>query len=112
MPEVRQWAAEWAAAARGPLRVECKQVGGRHFGANSIPGHAWLDSYDGAWALLGVRPDVRRLAGLIEACAGTGLVPWVTGHPMRALRLADDWDRLLATVSWLEQHQAPGMYLR
>ena len=113
LPEVRQWAAEWAAAAaRGPLRVEYKLVGGRHFGANSIPGHAWLDSYDGAWALLGVRPDVRRLAGLIEACAGTRLVPWLTGHPLRALRLADDWDRLLATVRWIEQRQAPGMYLR
>ena len=111
--EVQRWAAEWAAAAAGgPLRVEYKQVGGRHFGANSIPARAWLDSYDDAWALLGVRPDVRRLAGLIEAARGTRLVPWLTGHPMRALRLADDWDRLLATVSWIEQRQAPGMYLR
>jgi hypothetical protein len=31
---------------------------------------------------------------------------------MRALRLADDWDRLLATVTWVEQRQVPGMYLR
>jgi hypothetical protein len=112
LPEVRQWAAEWAAAARGPLRVEYKQVGGRNFGANSIPGRAWLDSYDGAWALLRVGSDVRRLAELIEAARGTRLVPWLTGHPMRALRLADDWDRLLATVGWIEQRQAPGMYLR
>ena len=42
LAEVRQWAAEWAAAAGGPLRVEYKQVGGRHFGANSIPARAWL----------------------------------------------------------------------
>jgi hypothetical protein len=113
LADVRQWAAEWAAfAARGPLRVEYKQVGGRHFGANSIPARAWLDSYDGAWALLGVRPDVRRLTGLIDAARGTRLVPWLTGHPMRALRLADEWDRLMATVKWIEQHQAPGMYLR
>ncbi len=112
LAEVRQWAAEWAAAARGPLRVEYKQVGGRHFGANSIPGRAWLDSYDDAWALLRAGSDVRRLAGLIEAARGTRLVPWLIGHPMRALRLADDWDRLLATVGWIEQRQAPGMYLR
>jgi hypothetical protein len=52
------------------------------------------------------------VAGLIEAARGTRLVPWLTGHPMRALRLADDWDRLLATVRWIEQRQAPGMYLR
>jgi hypothetical protein len=111
--QVRQWAAEWAAAAAGgPLRVEYKQVGGRHFGANNIPARAWLDSYDDAWALLRVGAEVRRLTGLIEAARGTRLVPWLTGHPMRALRLADDWDRLLATVSWIEQRQAPGMYLR
>ena len=112
LAEVRQWAAEWAAAAGRPLRVEYKQVGGRHFGANSIPARAWLDSYDDAWALLRVGAEARRLTGLMEAARGTRLVPWLTGHPMRALRLAGDWDRLLATVRWIEQHQAPGMYLR
>jgi hypothetical protein len=76
------------------------------------PGHAWLDNYEEVWALLRVGAEVRRLAGLIKAARGTRLVPWLTGHPMRALRLADDWDRLLATVRWIEQRQAPGMYLR
>jgi hypothetical protein len=34
LADVRQWAAEWTAvAARGPLRVEYKQVGGRQCGA-------------------------------------------------------------------------------
>jgi hypothetical protein len=112
LAEVRQWAAEWAAAAGGPLRVEYKQVGGRDFGTNSIPGRAWLDGYEDIWALLQVGAEVRRLTGLITAARGTRLVPWLTCHPMRALRLADDWDRLLATVRWIEQHQAPGMYLR
>lgn len=112
LTEARQWAAEWAAAARGPLRVEYKQVGGRHFGANSVPCRAWLDSYDEAWALLGVRSDVRRLRGLIESTLGTRLVPWLARHPMRALRLADEWCMLLATVRWIEQRQMPDMYLR
>jgi len=112
LAEVRQWAAEWAEAARGPLRVEYQPVGGRHFGANSIPARAWVDSYDDVWALLKVGSDVRRLTGLIEAARGTRLVPWLTAHPMRALRLADDWDRLLATVTWIQRRQVPGMYLR
>lgn len=110
--DVQQWAAEWADAARGSLRVEYRQVGGRHFGANSIPCRAWLDSYDQAWALLKVRPDVQRLTNLIEVSRGTRLVPWLTSHPMRALGLADRWDRLLATVRWIDERQAPGMYLR
>lgn len=110
--EVRQWAAEWADAARGPLRVEYKQVGGRQFGVNSLPCRAWLDGYEQTWALLKVGPDVRRLSELMKAAQGTRLIPWLTGHPMRALRLADVWDKLLATVGWIEQRQVPGMYLR
>jgi hypothetical protein len=112
LAEVQQWAAEWAEAARGPLRVEYKHVGGRHFGTNSIPCRAWLDGYDKAWALLNVHPDVRRLTDLIEATRGTRLVPWLARHPMRALRLADVWEKLLATVRWIERSQVPGMYLR
>lgn len=112
LTEVRQWAAEWQANARGPLRVEYKQVGGRHFGANSLPARAWLDSYDDTWTLLKVGQDVRMLTGLIEASDGTRLVPWVRSHPLRALRHAADWDRLLAVVRWIEFSQLPGMYLR
>jgi hypothetical protein len=55
---------------------------------------------------------VRRLTELIEAARGTRLVPWLASHPMKALRNADAWDKLLATVRWIEQRQAPGMYLR
>jgi hypothetical protein len=110
--EVRQWAAEWEGTGRGPLRLEYKQVGGRHFGVNKIPGRAWLDSYDDAWALLRVGSEVRRLSELIESARGTRLVPWLSGHPMKALRHADAWDKLLATVRWIEQRQEPGMYLR
>jgi len=90
LAEVRQWAAQWAEAARG----------------------AWLDGYEETWALLKVGPGVRRLNELMEAASGTRLIPWLTCHPMRALRLANDWDQLLATVRWIEQRQAPGMYLR
>jgi hypothetical protein len=112
LADVRRWAAEWVQAARGPLRVEYKQVGGRHFGVNSVPCRAWLDGYDDAWVLLGVQDEVRRLHELTETADGTHLVPWLAGHPMRALRLAGAWDRLVATVRWIERHQAPGMYLR
>jgi hypothetical protein len=38
-----------------------------------------------------VGAEVRRMTGLIAAARGTRLVPWLTGHSMRALRLADDW---------------------
>jgi hypothetical protein len=112
--EVQKWAGEWEQAARGPLRVEYKRVGGRHIGVNLIPGRAWVDGYEQAWTLLGAAGEIRRLADLAEQtrAASPRLAPWLTGHPVRALGLAADWPKLLATVAWIDQRQTPGMYLR
>lgn len=114
LAEVQKWAGEWEQAARGPLRVEYKKVGGRHIGANLIPGRAWVDGYEQAWTLLGAAAEIRRLADLTEQtrAACPRLVPWLTGHPVRALGLAADWSQFLATVAWIDQNQTPGMYLR
>jgi hypothetical protein len=114
--EVQQWMACWAPArsGRGPLRVEYKKVGGRHIGSNEIPCRAWIDGYDQAWALLGTRDEVRRLAELAELTRAECplLLPWLVTGAVRVLRLADDWARLVATVRWIDQRQQPGMYLR
>jgi hypothetical protein len=114
LAEVQQWAAEWARSARGSVRVEYKQVGGRQVGANLIPSRAWIDGYDQAWDLLGVRAEVRTFRSLADATAGScpRLVPWLARRPMQALKLADRWDKLLATVRWIDERQSPGMYLR
>jgi hypothetical protein len=114
LAEVQAWAAEWALAARGPLRVEYKKVGGRHVGTNLIPCRAWIDGYDQAWELLGVRAEVRRFRSLADVTAGScpQLVPWLTRRPMQLLKLAGRWDKLLATVRWIDERQSPGMYLR
>lgn len=112
--EVQQWAREWEQASQGPLRVEYKKVGGRHVGSNMIPCRAWIDGYDQAWALLGVDAAVGRFADLAEQTLAScpRVLPWLARHPMKALRLQDRWDRLLATVRWIDQRQSPGMYLR
>jgi hypothetical protein len=112
--EARTWAGEWQRAARGPLRVECKKVGGRSFGLNEVPWRAWIDSYEQAWSLLGVAPDAARLAGLVEQtkAACPRLVPWLARRPLRALKLASEWDLLLATVAWIDSRDVSGMYLR
>jgi hypothetical protein len=114
LAEVQEWAAEWARAGRGPLRVEYKKVGGRHVGANSIPCRAWIDGYDQAWDLLSVRAEVSRFSTLAQATAACcpRLVPWLARRPMQLLTLADRWDKLLATARWIDERQSPGMYLR
>jgi hypothetical protein len=112
--EVRAWAGEWAKAARGPLRLEYKQVGGRLVGTNMIPARAWLDGYDQAWDLLGTRDDVRLFAALAKRTKAEAprLAVWLERRPVKALQLADAWESLLATVRWIDERQAPGMYLR
>jgi hypothetical protein len=117
LAEVQDWAAEWTRAGSGtssPLRVEYKRIGGRQVGTNMIPCRAWIDGYDQAWELLGVRAQVRRFRILADATAAScpRLLPWLTRRPMQLLKLADRWDKLLATVRWIDERQSPGMYLR
>src|ERR1700691_784584 len=98
--DVQEWVAEWERADRGPLRVEYKRVGGRHFGINMIPARAWLDGYEQAWTLLGAGADVRKLTEMAERVKAEcpRLVPWLVARPAKALRLAGEWRHLLATV--------------
>jgi hypothetical protein len=114
LAEVQKWAGEWEQADRTLLRVEYKKVGGRHFGTNMIPCRAWIDGYDQAWALLGTRAEVRRLVSLMDRTKAEcpSLASWLTRRPVKALQLADVWEHMLATVRWIDQRQAPGMYLR
>jgi hypothetical protein len=112
--EARRWAADWDRAARGPLRVEYKTVGGRSFGANDIPAAAWLDSYDHAWEATGSRAHARALAALAERTrsAHPALLPWLARRPLKALDLAGSWDRLLAVIGWVLARDTAGLYLR
>jgi hypothetical protein len=112
LADVQEWARQWSSAADGPLRVEYKQVGGRHFGTNTIPNRAWLDSYDDAWALLRTGGQVRRVSLLLSAASDAGVGSWVIRYPLKALSLADEWDRLLAVVDWIDSRQVPGMFVR
>jgi hypothetical protein len=114
LAEIQAWAAEWERAGRGPLRVEYKQVGGRLVGANQIPGRAWLDGYAQAWELLGARRQVSELIRLADRAKAEcpRVLGWLERYPVQALGLAADWDRLLATVRWIDEHQLTGLYIR
>jgi hypothetical protein len=112
--EARRWAADWDRAARGPLRVEYKTVGGRFFGANDIPAAAWLDSYDPAWKATGSLAYAHALTTMAERTrsAQPALLPWLARRPLRALDLAASWDRLLAVTGWVLTRDTAGLYLR
>jgi hypothetical protein len=112
--EARAWAAEWERAARGPLRVEYRRVGGRLVGANELPGRAWVDGYAQAWELLDAGHQVSELTVLADRAKAECpcILPWVERNPVRVLQLSDDWDRLLATVRWINDNQRDNLYVR
>ncbi len=40
------------------------------------------------------------------------VVPWVERNPVKVLQLAAGWERILATVRWIDEHQRGGLYVR
>jgi hypothetical protein len=116
--DARDWIArlrecEKSNSAAG-YRLVWREVRHRVLGANSLPVEAWVDSLDDALALIGRRRDAERFQQLLASTREQqpSLLPWLARCPMRALELADDWERLLRIVGWVQARPRPGVYLR
>lgn len=109
---VRAWTRELTDSA--PLRVEWQQVRHRVQGLQRLPSSVWIDSMADALTWLGRRREWDRFVALIVMTQQDHphLLPWLAKRPLQALELADDWQRLLAVVSWLRANPRPGIYLR
>jgi hypothetical protein len=79
-----------------------------------VPAAIWVDTLDDALAIVGKTREARRFARLVETTRQRqpALLEWLARNPLKALALADDWDRLLDVVDWIRQHPRPGIYLR
>lgn len=112
---VRVWVDDLRSGSRGGSRyvLESVGVGGRHFGRNEIPARAHVDSYDQAFALLGVAHEVARFRRLLAVVADESeVLAWVSTHPLRALAVADAWPGLVSAYRWLRASAGPSLYLR
>lgn len=107
--DVRRWARTWDTAG---WRVERASVGGRLAGRTELPARAYLDSWDAAWSILGVTDQVRLLDSLLAVTSAPDLADWVRRRPLAALGCADRWDRLVATVEWVQRSTPYACYLR
>ncbi|GAB3994033.1 hypothetical protein GCM10029992_07320 [Glycomyces albus] len=111
--EVLDWCEGWKQSAH--LRVETKRIGGRRIGSNEVPRRAWVDTLDQMCSLLRTRTEVERLRRLLDIteAADPRLRAWVARYPMQALKLRDEWPRLLAAVEWIRDCPDPArLYLR
>ena len=110
----QDWARGWCIDAGVTLRIEFTTVGGRIVGSNQVPRLVWVDSYQQLWTLLRVGSQVQCLADLLSVTRWDAprLVDWMSLHPMRVLALAEDWPKIVRTVTWIDKNQQPQMYLR
>ncbi len=110
--DVRAWVRALAGMAH--VRLEWRQWRHRVLGEQRFPAALWLDSLPDALALIGKGREAQRFAALWQrtAAAQPALLAWLARRPLRALELADCWERLLAVVAWLQAHPRPGVYLR
>ncbi len=109
---VRAWIAELNALPH--YRVEMRALRHRVLGANEVPGAVWVDTLDAALRVLGKQREAKRFAALVERTRERQplLLEWIARKPLKALALADVWDRLLDVVDWVSMHPCPGVYLR
>mgnify|MGYP001827179537 FL=1 len=109
---VRDWISELRSLPN--YRVEMRELRHRVLGANKVPAAVWVDTLDDALAIVGKAREARRFARLVETTRQRqpALLEWLARNPLKALALADDWDRLLDVVDWIRQHPRPGIYLR
>lgn len=112
--EAQSWVHAWKLVDPQLMRVERKRIGGRAIGTNEIPDRVWIDDFERLCILLEVTEQARCFADLLTATesAAPRLLPWLARHPMRALGLATEWPRLLATVLWIDTHDPGRLYLR
>jgi len=114
---VQTWVAELTAGAssRGQVRFELEHadVGGRLVGRNRLPSRVRINSYDQAWALLGVGTDVAAYEHLLALTATEPTVrDWVKRQPLAALALGEDLPVMLRAYRWLADARGSGRYLR
>ena len=106
---------DWAAADLAGVAWHPTGRAPRSIGANAVPSHVEVDSYDALWRLLGVQASVRRFAELRTATESelTDLVGFMNRRPMTVLAYAGEWRKLVRTVRWVASTQSRrNTYLR
>jgi hypothetical protein len=96
------------------VRIDWRDWNHRVQGTQRLPAAVRVDSVQEALAFIGKTREAQRFEVLWQqtAAAQPALLAWVSRRPIQALDLADQWERLLAVVAWLQDHPRPGVYLR
>ncbi len=110
--EVRKWVR--ALTNTPDVRVESREQGARSIGRNEVPAAVWVDDIDAAVRLLHASTELASFRATVATTRARApmLMDWLATHPMEALRVSQDWSRLLDVVAWMRAHPNPGIYVR
>lgn len=111
-PAVRDWVREIGNMPH--IRIEWRVWSHRIQGKQRLPAAVWLDSLQDALSMTGRTKDARQFKALWQETSVTqpALLAWLHRHPLQALALSAQWDRLFAVLAWVQARPRPGIYLR
>lgn len=112
---VRRWIERFASDAdRHHLDVEYRIVRSRHVGENRMPARVSLRTLSDLERAVARSGETDTLVEIIERTRLTlpQLNAWVREHPRDAIAHADVWDRLVAVVAWLVNHDLSAIDIR
>ena len=116
--DVRRWIRtieEGGRSARGfGYDIVWEEINHRQLGRNRIPVAVVVPDEEDALALIGKRRQADHFTRLASATLDPfpELRGWLSKHPFVVLEHADDWNRVLAVLTWLRSHPRPEVYLR
>lgn len=110
---VRDWIAQLS-CNEGLYRIVWRQVNHRVLGTNDMPAEIWIDQLEDALKLIKKERAADTFTGVVDQTRllQPELIVWLRKRPLRALKIAEDWPRLLQIVAWLREHPRPWMYTR
>jgi hypothetical protein len=111
---VREWIERLRKDEEKTYRIVWRETNHRVLGRNSLPKEAWIDTLEGALNWIGKNSAARSFKKTLEETQKRhpALIPWLARQPLRALELADEWNRLLDIVTWVQSHPHYNIYLR
>ncbi len=116
--EVRQWIRllqEGSKQTRGfGYDIVWTEINHRQLGRNQMPAGIRVDAEQDAFRLIGTRTEAERFSTLSERILRQfpSLREWLARHPLTVLARADDWQRIMAVLTWFRDHPRAGLYLR
>jgi hypothetical protein len=119
--EVRKWIRDLEDGSKARLgfgyEIEWREIHHRSLGHNRVPAGILLLSKDDALLLISKKPEVERFRKLAEESIRRFpvlpvLEAWLSRRPLVVLKHAEDWNNILAVLTWFRNRSGAGLYLR